>query len=202
MAQVASGTGTTRVEQISSGQRFIWVGRKVCRRVQISFLVLLPRCSYKCENPVMAKAISVKTTCFDAIQVYTIFIWKLTRNTCHFLRITWLKASVAWKSSSCFPQYSEMLGGPVPQVAALWELKFPPFLFFFVRTTQADILRAPASWHIAALPSHASLNGQTPWRKTQFESERVPQAFHPPCQRFLLKTQKWLALFLSKANRK
>ena len=169
MAQVASGTGTTRVEQISSGQRLIWVGRTVCRRVQISFLVLLPRCSCKCENLVMATAISVKTTYFDAIQVFTIFIRKLIKNTCHFLRSTRLKASVAWKSFSCFPQYSEMLGrggGPVPQVAALWELKFPPFSYFFVRTTQTDILRAPASWRAAARPSHTSLNGRTPWRKT------------------------------------
>lgn len=133
MAQVASGTGTTRVEQISSGQRLIWVGRTVCRGLQISFLVLLPRCSYKCENLVMATAISVKTTCFDAIQVFTIFIRKLIKNTCHFLRSTRLKASVAWKSFSCFPQYSEILGAPSPSGSRSVRAQIPPFLLFLCK---------------------------------------------------------------------
>ena len=57
-------------------------------------------------------------------------------------------------------------GGPSPSGSCSVRAQIPPFPFFFVRTTQADILRAPESWHIAALPSHASLNGQTPWRKT------------------------------------
>ena len=73
------------------------MGRKVCGRVQISFLVFLPRCSYKCPNPVMSTAVCVKTTCFDALKLYTILIWKLIRNTCNFLRSTPIETKYSLK---------------------------------------------------------------------------------------------------------
>lgn len=85
-----------------SGADHIWAkinlnGKKGCKGVQISFLVFLLRCSCKCPNPVMSVAVCVKTTCFDAIQLYTILIWKLIRNTCKFLRSTLIESKCGLK---------------------------------------------------------------------------------------------------------
>lgn len=183
------------------------MGRKVCGRVQISFLVFLPRCSYKCPNPVMSTAVCVKTTCFDALKLYTILIWKLIRNTCNFLRSTPIETKYSLKRL--------LLHLPRPQRALLCSslLSSPPIsslpspsptLFYsllFSRTTQTHTLRGFATWHREALPL------TPPFMKHFLEDSHLSSGSHwqslpSSLPGLLLKPQKWLALFLSKANRK
>lgn len=143
--------GTERVEQITCGLRLILMGKKVCRGVQISFLVFLPRCSCKCPNLVMSAKVCVKTTCSDAIQLYTILIWKFIRNTCNFLRST-LRESKCSLKRLLFHLFSL-------QNAVDWQWPNPSgtchektqISLFFSRTTQIHSLRGLANWHGVAL---------------------------------------------------
>lgn len=115
------------------------------------FLVLLPRCSCRCRNYVMSIAICVKTTCFDTIQL-CIILRKPLRNMCNFLRSTPIENKPG-KASLVFPQNAVDQQCPNPSSSCMWKHKFSFLSFFFLRTTQTDVLRDFANWHRVALPS-------------------------------------------------
>lgn len=79
----------------------------------------------------MSIVICVKTTCFDAIQLY-IILRKLLRNMCNFLRSTPIENKYSLERLLlCFLGVLWISSVQIPQVAACENLHFLSFFFLF-----------------------------------------------------------------------